>query len=73
MFGWLGFGQKEQQNTEEVNVGDSGLEHPEQLTADHSIDNLSEQETSINHENEVATDDALKVSPAASMTDLPSA
>lgn len=65
MFGWLGFGQKEQQNTEEVNVDDPGLEHPEKLTEDHSTDNLSEQETSINQENEVATDHAAKVTKSA--------
>jgi fused signal recognition particle receptor len=68
MFGWLGFGQKEQQNTEEVNVDDPGLEHPEKLTEDHSTDNLSEQEeqeTSINQENEVATDDTSKVTKSA--------
>ncbi len=68
MFGWLGFGQKEQQNTEEVNVANQGLEDPEKLTADHSIDNLSEQEeqvTTINHADEAAKDDVSEVTKSA--------
>ncbi len=46
MFGWLGFGQKEQQNTEEVNADSPTAVEPEKLDSEHLPEQV-EQTTSI--------------------------
>ena len=46
MFGWLGFGQKEQQNTEEVHADNPAVDKAEQVDSQHLTDeHLPEQAT----------------------------
>ncbi len=55
MFGWLGFGQKEQQNTEEVHADNPAVDKAEQVDSQHLTDEHLPEQASANtaHDDEV--------------------